>query len=153
MVDLIFVSDDSSGESLLEILRIIDMARILPVIKDNVMGNLRRTVTINPYIGFLTVFDFHIVNTRSLDRSFVCMDYLTVVDRFIHTVLDEGQIVIRAFYDPVSQCIGGEINAVEFESFILAVKRKGIRIFSVNDGSYKRSSYDAVAEQASWTLC
>ena len=71
----------------------------------------------------------------------------------MHVVVDKEQVVISVPNDPVSQCISGKVNAVAFENYGLAIQQKGIRIFSVNDGSHERNSCDAVLEQISRIFC
>lgn len=91
------------------------------------MSRTGRAVAIDPHVGFPAIFDFGIVNTHGLDQGFIRMNDFAVIDK--------GQIVVGALNDSVSHGIGRKVDAIAFVSFGLLLQRKGIHIFSVNDGS------------------
>lgn len=61
--------------------------------------------------------------------------------------IDKRKIALCTVYDPVRHGVGGKINAVTLVRSGLSFQRKGIRIFTVDDGCDQRRGGDTVAKQ------
>ena len=62
VIDLVSVCDYSSGESLQEFSGMFRMTGRLPVKENDRMCTAQRSVSVNPHIDLLTVFDFYMVD-------------------------------------------------------------------------------------------
>lgn len=79
------------------------------------MDNSERTVPVYLYVSLFAIFDFSVINLHNLYRSFDGVDDLAVIDQFMYTIIDKGEIHIRAFNHPVCHGISGRIDAVHLE--------------------------------------
>ena len=147
VIDLITVRNNGTGEVLQEFSWMVGFSGSLPIVKDNRVCGAQALIAVNPHIGFLPTFYPGIVDTHYLDRRFVGMNHLVFIDKFMQAFIDQGKIALCAVYDPVRHGVGGKVNAVTLVSSGLSFQRKGIRIFTVDDGYDQRRGGDTVAEQ------
>ena len=88
MVDLIPIGHYSSGESFQKLPWMICTAGLLPIVEHDRMSTFKRPIPIDPHISLFAVFDFGIVDTHDLYWSLAGMDDFTVIDQFMHTIIN-----------------------------------------------------------------
>ena len=83
MVDLISISDYRSGEVLQEVPWVISFTRWLLVVQDDGMVAKTRVISIYPHVSFLAILYLVVVNTQSLDRRLICVNYTVIIDELV----------------------------------------------------------------------
>ena len=111
----------------------------------------RRLVTVDPHVSLLAVLDLFTFEPHDFNRSLICMYYVAVIYKTVKPVINEGEVGISAFDDPVGHCVRSKVDTIGSVGSCLPVQRDSVYIFSVYDRSDKRRSRDTVAEQISRT--
>jgi hypothetical protein len=76
---------------------------------------------------------------------------LTVIDQFMETVIDQGQIYIGTFDHSVCHGICGKLYTICFKSFRLSFQRQCICILAIDDVSDQCRGSNAVTEKILWS--
>lgn len=78
---------------------------------------MQRTAAIDPHVSLLAAGNFRVIDPHDFYRSLIGMDDFTVIDQFMHAIVDEGKIQIGTFDYPVCHGIRCKIDSVHLIGF------------------------------------
>lgn len=124
----------------------------LKYIKANVVGINLRELRLNNMIRYIEANSSTIINKWYMQFGKVVITMI-LVQKLMQIIIQDGKITVSTLDRPVRHILAVQVHIVALKLLLHTVARKGVDIFSIDDGSFQGRRDNASPQQILWTLC
>ena len=124
----------------------------LKYIKANVVGINLRELRLNNMIRYIEANSSTIINKWYMQFGKVVITMI-LVQKLMQIIIQDGKITVSTLDRPVRHILAVQVHIVALKLLLHTVARKGVDIFSIDDGSFQGRGDNTSPQQVFWTAC
>ena len=78
---------------------------------------------------------------------------MILVQKLMQIIIQDGKITVSTLDRPVRHILAVQVHIVTLKLLLHTVARKGVDIFSIDDGSFQGRGDNTSPQQVFWTAC